>query len=365
MIAAGGNQTLALVFSPLTQYAVAVTKDVLLIYNTNSPGSSSVKDYYLAHRPRMGNANALGVGCSNRTETFFDTEYTNLFLPQVTSWLTINPTKRPQYVVLFLDVPSRVNTNGDYSINVYDTNGVPIGLPVRESVQHQLHAWAAAGWQPFVTHINMGASNDCLRYIDKLTNYTAQGVVLSASATAYGNIHYYFDDAGQLPPPSSPYQVVATNGVTGVLQNGVSTNDFTYAATNGTVIVSGTNVAGYWSWGRWGFQNTNYYLTVHFSGSSGWYLMGTGESYNGIRDNSGSYQGTFLQWFSSNAFGGSSYSTTPVGAVTHVDEPFVPYLEDTRVYFGLWAAGKSFAICAWNSKQTPQFQAVGDPLVSK
>src|SRR5258708_21139732 len=47
----------------------------------------------------------------------------------------------------------------------------------------------------------MGASNDCVRYIDKLTNYTAQGVILSASAAAYGNTHYYFDDAGQHGPP--------------------------------------------------------------------------------------------------------------------------------------------------------------------
>src|SRR5439155_105236 len=157
------------------------------------------------------------------------------------------PTKRPQYVVLFLDVPSRVNTNGDYSA---DTDTPTVTRPKRESVQHQLSAWTQAGWQPFVTHINMGASNDCVRYIDKLTNYTAQGVILSASAAAYGNTHYYFDDAGQHGPP---YYAVATNGVTGVLQNLVSTNDVTYASTNttSTNIVSGTNVAGYWSWGYW------------------------------------------------------------------------------------------------------------------
>jgi len=50
----------------------------------------------------------------------------------------------------------------------------------------------------------------------------------------------------------------------------------------------------------------------------------------------------------------------PIAAVTHVDEPGEPLLD-----FGLWAAGKNFAICAWNSKLTPEFQAVGDPLVKR
>src|SRR6266851_2247315 len=130
MLAAGGNQAVANVFSSLTQYQVDVTKDLLLIYNTNSIDSSNVCVYYTNHRPMMAHANVLGVGCSTKTETFFPSEYTNLFLPQVTSWLTTNPTKRPQYVVLFLDVPSRVNTNANYSQN--DPHIPPAYLPVRE-----------------------------------------------------------------------------------------------------------------------------------------------------------------------------------------------------------------------------------------
>jgi len=111
------------------------------------------------------------------------------------------------------------------------------------------------------------------------------------------------------------------------------------------------------------FYDTNYYLLVYFSGNSDWYIMGTGESYNGQRANPGANQGWFLQWFSSGAFHGTAYSSTPIAAVTHVDEPGVGGLEDTQAYFGLWAAGKNFAICAWNSKLTSEFQAVGDPLV--
>src|SRR5207245_5179084 len=101
---------------------------------------------------------------------------------------------------------------------------------------------------------------------------------------------------------------LGTNGVTGVLQNGVSTSDVTYVppGTYATHIFSGANVAGYWSWSKWGFNfNTNYYLLVTFSGSSDWYIMGTGESFNGVRNGD---QGNFLQWFSATAFNGTSYS---------------------------------------------------------
>ena len=68
------------------------------------------------------------------------------------------------------------------------------------------------------------------------------------------------------------------------------------------------------------------------------------------------YQGTFVEWFGSDAFGGSGYTNTPIGAVTHVDEPFLYGLENSQLYFGLWAGGNNFAICAWVSRNTPFFQ---------
>lgn len=76
-------------------------------------------------------------------------------------------------------------------------------------------------------------------------------------------------------------------------------------------------------------------------------------------------QGTFIKWLSSNAFGGTSYSNTPVGAVTHVDEPGLGFVNDASIYFRLWAGGKYFAISAWNSRRTDKFQAVGDPFITK
>ncbi len=120
----------------------------------------------------------------------------------------------------------------------------------------------------------------------------------------------------------------------------------------------------------WGAHSTVGYMDateghVTWSGSSGWWIIETVEPFNGLRHNSDSGQGFFLQWFTLGAFGGTNnYSKTPVGAVSHVYEPAGGW-NDSAMYFGLWEARKNFGICSWNSRRTPYFQAVGDPLVTK
>ena len=102
-----------------------------------------------------------------------------------------------------------------------------------------------------------------------------------------------------------------------------------------------------------------------WGGASAWWIIETLESFNGWRDTG---QGNFTQWFSDEGFGGNTYTNyenTPVGAVSHTDEPLLPGIQDASLYFGLWASGKNFAICAWNSRNTPYFQAVGDPFTRR
>ncbi len=135
-------------------------------------------------------------------------------------------------------------------------------------------------------------------------------------------------------------------------------------------ITNGFNVAGYFTWGLNGYLPGTYPIdgTVSFTGSNQWYVIATEESFNGERVTG---QGNFLEWFASNAFGGTSYSNTPVGAISHVDEPLA-YADNTYNYFGLWASGKCFAICAWagqigtyGTHTDFYFQGVGDPFVTK
>ena len=115
------------------------------------------------------------------------------------------------------------------------------------------------------------------------------------------------------------------------------------------------------------FVNSN---RVSFFGNSGWYIMSTVDSYSGQR-NTG--QAGFLSWFSTNSFGGTNYSNTPVGAVSYVDEPFYPGGQvDPTIYYGYWAAGNNFAFSAWAAAAGTgvwapaiKLQAIGDPFVRK
>jgi hypothetical protein len=86
-------------------------------------------------------------------------------------------------------------------------------------------------------------------------------------------------------------------------------------------LTGASNLAGYLCWGKhsslWNDYPTNS-AKVAWTGEKKWWLIQTIESYNGQRQ---SDQGHVLQWFSPNAFGGSNYSNTPIGAISSVDEP--------------------------------------------
>lgn len=354
LIAGGGDFSLAVQFSKTVSYPVNVSQDLLLIYNTNSVGSTTVENYYLQNRPLVGGANVLGIGCVTN-EITTSANFTNQILAPYLNWLNQNPTKHPQYLVLFMDIPSRVDDTAEYY-----------------SVQYQLST-EASGIPSFVTSINMNGSNgtnDCIAYINKLvsigTNYSPGKLIISASAGGYGNTNYYFDDT------ESGYggDPLGLAGAQAVIQDGVSSNSVVYTNVNpdcGSLachITTGSNVAGYLCWGAHSSLGGNYAIngTVQWSGNSGWWIIETVESFNGQRTTG---QGNFLEWFSSNAFGGTNYLNTPIGAVSHVEEPDLPGVENSAIYYGLWASKKNFAICAWNARNTPYFQAVGDPFATR
>jgi hypothetical protein len=273
LLTAGGNHTLASAFSSLVQYQVDVSKDLLLIYNTNWTESTWVKNYYLAHRPMVSGANTLEVSCPTNEvmgqAVMGSASFTNTVLTPYLNWLSNNPTKRPQYIVCFYGLPGRIED----------------GSTVFWSPSYYLHT-AAPGMKPFVTCINLRTTNDCAAYIDKLryfgTNYSPGKLSISASKGEYGGTNYFFDDALN--------ELFLTNGVTGVMTAGVPASAITYVpptASYSQHVFSGTNVAGYSSWGQHaglgGGYATNGLIT--FSGASCWYIIETIESFNGQRDN--------------------------------------------------------------------------------
>jgi hypothetical protein len=336
-----------------------------------------VLNYYLAHRPNVGGANVLGIGCATN-ETTLPSDLTNSLLPQIRNWLAANPTKRPQYVVLFPQIPARFNTN--------TTEGNYVsGDIVRPSIQYEIHFSVGTDWNPFITAINMngfGGTNDCIAYIDKLeyfsTNYSPGQLIISASAGGYGNTNFILDNVRHDSYSNESYVVSdAISAITNANPN-VSVTYLDGVETTGTNfflphITNAVNAAGYICWGQhsnWypngydGYYSTN--GAIKFTGASRWWIIRTEESYNGMRYVP--YQGNILKWFSSYAFGGTNYSCTPIAAVSTTDEPELGDAAiDNAIYFGLWAGGKNFGICAWTARKTAltRFQAVGDPFVTR
>ena len=366
-IAAGGYHSVAAMFSRTVPYAVEASADLLLIANSKSTNSLAVLNYYLQHRPMVARANVLTLNCTN-TEIILPSDFTNQIATAISNWLAANPTVRPSYVILFPDVPTRVNDPANQSA-------------AQASVSCQIAA-NFPGWSPFVTHLNMGDTNACIAYINKLATtaaaYSPGKLLIRAGAAGMGNTNYVIDNVRNGTGHIDNYNycwwlgAAATNGLA---QSGVPNSAVLYA--NGTETISGNtvynlphlnsapNVAGYFSWGSHSSLGGAYALNnqLAWTGSSSWFIMSTVESFNGQRSEPS--EGNFLQWFSPNAFGGSGYSNTPVGAVTHVEEPGLSGIEDPSLLFGLWAAGRNFAICAWASRNTPFFMAVGDPLVCR
>jgi hypothetical protein len=358
LLAASGDQALAGVFSMLTQYPVDVSKDLLLIYNAASTNSIWVKEYYLAHRPMVSNANVFAISCSTG-ERMGTNEYTTAIRGPVLNWLSSNPTKHPGYVILFLDIPAALTNDSDDTI-----------WP--GSVSWNLHE-QFAGIRPFVTHINLRTTNDCKAYIDKLASfgaiYSPGKLLISPSSGGYSNLNYYLDD--NWPPQLSPYQpgYLATVALTNA---GVAPLSVFFDCNPGPggILSNCTNVAGYFTWGQHaelgGFWPTN--GAIVFGTNAGWYLLQTGESWNGLRGEPPTGQSTFLDWFCPIAFSGTNYSNTPAGAVSHVWEPAEPI--NNPQYFVLWARGRTFAACAWVSLfpsrgRASTIQAVGGPFVQR
>ncbi|MBI5384920.1 MAG: hypothetical protein HZA90_09565 [Verrucomicrobia bacterium] len=377
-IAAGYYHAATLAYNPLLNYPVNPAQDLLLVANSNSADSTNLLNYYLAHRPMVGNANVLVTpmtalsygghlicGPNGYCETFY--YGTNECFPSrpafetqlrepVLAWLRNNPTKHPQYLILFLDVPTRI----------YDgTNGTGVSVSLRDAVP---------GRKPFITHINMGTVADCTNYVNKLeafgNTYSPGKVVIRANTAGYANSHYYFDDAQRIYANEHP----GAAATAGVLSCGAGSNSVVFVQENEHILLA-TNVVGYMAWGWNGCMGGNYangsgpasqcggvFPGVVFCGNSGWYLIQTIESFNGRRV---THQGNIFDWFANNAFGGIGYSNTPVAAVSHLEEPMVGGVNDSGAYFGLWQCGKYFALCGWHSRKTVFFQAVGDPFVAK
>ncbi len=336
---------------------------VLVVYNVNSAESMEIAAYYLANRPEFSTANVLGVATDDAEGVAQDVFSSTIRQP-IVNWMQANPAKPIYYIVLLRGIPSRVwgTSSVDYQMgSALSDLGIRSGAVYGNSAEKPYVPAAYPGTTALVTHLNMGSQEATIAYIDKLkAMYLAMptpNVVISASASGRAGTHYLFDEAQGFYGYS-----VLMGDANQLTSEGVAGSRITYSPqSTADHIWTGANVLGYETWGANGGLGGDYANDgkVMFTGASSWYLIKTLESFNGQWYTG---QGNFADWFSSNAFGGVNYSNTPAGATSHVEEPLLSGVA-SGAYLADWEKGLLFAEAAWDSRNTPYFMAVGDPLI--
>lgn len=338
--------------------AANVSQHFLVIYNTNSNDSINLKNYYTGKRPLFSGVNTLGIACPSGQEVVSYFNFTGTIRQPIINYLTgVSGTKPIRYVIMMCDIPTRVSDTNSASVsyqllNAYSQLGIRNGI----SYNNQNGHFSLGQYQQntfLCSYINFGTYKDSTSYIDKICAGQT-GLYLTGNGLNSG---YYIEDAGG-------YGIALTyfsgRNYHPLINQFPSANAIYHGNPQGH-ITTGNNLAGYCSWGTDGGLGQLYANngTIKWGQNNNWYLLLTVDSFNGQRS---TYQGNFINWFSSGAFGGTGYNNCPVAAVGNVEEP---YLGSSCLsgYFNLWQTGYPFIECAWQSFDTPYFVAFGDPFV--
>ena len=389
-------------------FAPDPAKNLLLVYNSLSPESTELKDYYIANRPGMASINVLALpfdgmfneqgcynfgyirdgvpigawsqwftqtpNCQNITREDFDT----YMKTPIVNWITSHPEKDIRHIVMAY-MPARIDPssgNGGvaYALNLaMRTTGIRPGggnafPPVIVEDGHAGNGYFThqeyPGTMALVTDLWVGSVPATKAYVDKLksmwNSMPVKNVVISAAGTGRQGTSYYFEDTNSLGPTQNPFNGEAHRDAVHRVN---PTAPITVTGRSQPFITTASDVSGYFSWGTngghtWHYANDG---SVIFTGNSSWYPIMTYESYNGQWD---SHQGDFTDWFSANAFGGTNYSNTPAAAVSHVEEPSGVGV-NSALYFQCWEKGHLFIDCAYISMRTAFMMPHGDPWITK
>ncbi len=376
-----------------------ISEHVLVVYNRSSPESEALKDYYIRERPGFGEANVLGVTCTS-DELTLENDYLDDIESPIVDWL-LESEKNIRYLVLLIDIPTRVHARagseaGSSRLRIGDSvsNRLASAFRNRGIRDGQLYFQASQyiapthlgkpfslaefqGMTALVTHLNMGDPEASKAYIDKIKSFENTGGILHPATDSYAGNYYMEDHRAHNRLPSNFFGLRYLER----MKEGFARFDdmrITYRPKGSDFITSGDNVAFFGTLGRWGGRGADYATDgqIQWGANADWWLMLSVESFNGQRvpgERQGGEadvfygpmnQGNFIDWFSAGAFGGSDYSRTPVGAVSHVEEPTTGGINDWS-YLAMWHDGFTFAECAWLSRRTGRFMATGDPLVAR
>jgi hypothetical protein len=384
-----------------SEYNLEASRNLLIVYNSESSDSKNILDYYIANRPGFKNANVLPLSYPNPNEEIATLPlYKKNIEKPIEDWINSHPEKDIRHIVLVRGFPTRVyftdpptprvsttkaNTTSIQSLIQekelgtdcenpsygYPTDSIIIPMVAKSLCitpsDTKIGFYTKArypGSLALVTLLDMGSTEATLRYIDKLKNVydnmSNPSIFISASNASVGGSTYYIED----------HNSVAGNTGTGLdivnkLKDFNQNTPIQYVGYGGSLLPDTlSDVKGFFTWGGNGPRGGTYPVDgkLKFTGNSNWYVIETAESFNGWRDMT--WQGSYVKWFSKNAFGGENYDKTPVGAVAHADEPNLLGINSTS-YFPCWDQGNLFIDCAWYSRRSGNMMAIGDPWVRK
>lgn len=344
---------------------------VLLVYNTNSPDSVAIKDHYVSNRPGMGSVDTLGVA-ADTTEKTTPANLVSQIRTPIYNFLASSPNKK-YYVIMCRGLSSRVWSEGngyasvDYLLSRADSNlSNSVGREYSGRINFQLEYAPATypGTTFLVTRLDMGSLAATRAYINKIKRVcnamSTPSLTVSAQSAGLGGTNYLLDELREAAYQA--YALIASDENYLKSVTAVDSGRLTYTRTAPNA-KRDRDVLGYETWGVHGGMPGTYPYdgTISFGGNSNWWLVKTIESYNGII---ASGQGNFEGFFNPRCAGGFNYSRTPVGMACHTDEPRLNGIEGPQ-YLVNWEKGLLFSECAWSSRNTPFFMAVGDPLVAR
>jgi hypothetical protein len=370
---------------------VRTSENLLLVYNLHSAAAVRLKDQYLKTRDSFRASLALlpitfparCTGPCDEADNEFASldEYQQDIEAPIVAWLRAHPERSIRHVVLMHGIPTRLSAGGRsvaFSLaDAYRSRGicqrdryhlsVAEDQPTCDRISNGLKGGsftpeAYPGTTALFTHLYMGSEAATQAYIAKLIaayrSSSAMGDVLSGSAAGLSGSTYYLEDAGSVYP-SIPEAAPRADSLAALRP----APEVVLRRYGEPYITSARDVRGFFSWGHNGGRGGDYALngSVIFGGKSSWYTIVTAESFNGQRS---VFQGNFVDWFSANAFGGSNYSSTPIGAVAHVEEPYLQGVHSSE-FFPCWERGQLFIECAWASMRSPYATVFGDPWVTR
>lgn len=368
-------------------FGASTMDQVLLVVNTASQNSIDAANYYVQYRPGAGSVDVVPINCVTTETITYSTYQTNIKAP-IEAWIASKPLRPKKYILLSMDIPTGISfgpsginpsvavmlstARNDASIstgsnNVSEYAATQGGIFNAGGDGGVLNTHFTTGGYPntkyLVTHLCMGnAVASVTAYVDKIAlMYKAMAtpdVTVSSRNAGLNGTKWYFDDTDNTAPGSiaSPY-----NLITGT--DGLSTSLAVLSSSTGPVISAPSDPAFYQTWGvhNGSFNGTwpsNGQLVL--SGKCNWFITAANESFNG---NLTGGMGDYGKWWAATGGGGTNYSSTPIGFVGHILEPFVAGCE-AESYARNWFKGLNFAETAWSARSTLYYIAVGDPLVA-